>query len=75
MNLHLQKSRVVLFLGFHQVLYTQAILEAIHFKLQPLFKRAPFKTQMFNRLMIRWVFAFDNRKSLSFQALTYECMP
>jgi hypothetical protein len=53
MNLHLQKSRVVLFFGFHQILHTQAILEAIHFKLQLLFKIAPFKMQPLNHLMVR----------------------
>ncbi len=44
MNLHLQKSRIVLFFWFHQVLHMQEILDAIHFKLKLLFKRTPLTT-------------------------------
>ncbi len=32
-NLHLQKPKLVLFIGFHQVLHMQAIHEAFHSKL------------------------------------------
>ncbi len=60
------KIKSCLVFWVYQVLHMQAILEVIHFKLQPLFKRTLFKTQLLNCLMVRHVFTFNNFKSLPF---------